>query len=150
MEKSFQRIGAKSNAHAGREFEDYVQSWFANSGLLLERDFSLALGVTSITKLHRFDLGSEEHGVIVECKSHTWTAGDKVPSAKLTVWNEAMYYFSLAPKKYHKLFAVLKDDSVKRGMSLAEYYLKAYRHLIPSGVEIHEFDILQNRVKIIE
>ena len=26
-----------------------------------------------------------------------------MPSAKMTVWNEAMYYFHIAPKQYRKI-----------------------------------------------
>ena len=31
-----------------------------------------------------------------------------MPSAKMTVWNEAMYYFHIAPALYWKIFFVLK------------------------------------------
>lgn len=45
-----------------------------------------------IKKKHSFDLGCKDKK-IVECKSHKWTSGGNIPSAKLNVWNEAMYYF---------------------------------------------------------
>ena len=76
---------------------------------------------------------------LVECKSHRWTAGDNIPSAKITVWNEAMYYFHLAPQRFRKVF-VLRDFSEKRGETLATYYARNYGHLIPSDVEILEYD----------
>jgi hypothetical protein len=60
-----------------------------------------------------------------------------VPSAKITVWNEAMYYFYLTPKEYRKIFFVLKHS--RNDETLAEYYLRNYRHLIPSGVEFWEY-----------
>ncbi|WP_251405975.1 hypothetical protein [Metabacillus litoralis] len=66
----------------------------------------------------------------MECKSHKWTSGGNVPSAKLTVWNEAMYYILLAPEDYRKFF-ILKDYSEKGGETLGEYYIRAYGHLIP-------------------
>ena len=77
--------------------------------------------------------------IVVECKSHKWTEGANVPSAKMTVWNEAMYYFHLVPNDYRKIFFCLKDYSEKRGLTLAEYYIKTYKHLIPPGVEIWEY-----------
>ena len=69
--------------------------------------------------------------VLVECKSHTWTQSGKVPSAKMTVWNEAMYLFLLAPKRFRKVLFVLRDFNEGRGESLAEYYVRNYSHLIP-------------------
>ena len=102
------------------------------------------VGVSEIMKEHAFDLGCEKEKVLVECKSHKWTApNDNVPSAKLTVWNEAMYYFLVSPPGYRKIMCVLRDYSEKRGETLAEYYLRTYRHLIPSDVELWEFDEAQ-------
>jgi hypothetical protein len=100
----------------------------------------LPLGAETNKKKHSFDFGNEELKVIIECKSHTWTKGDKVPTAKMAVWNEAMYYFFLAPREYRKILFVLKDYSVSRRETLAEYYLRIYGHLIPSNVEIWEYD----------
>lgn len=61
-----------------------------------------------------------------------------MPSAKMTVWNETMYYFHLAPNFFRKIMFVLKHD--RSGNSLAKYYLKAHGHLVPHGVEFWEFD----------
>ena len=49
-----------------------------------------------------------------------------MPSAKMTVWNEAMYYFHVAPAIYRKIFFVLKHS--RREQSLASYYLKTHGH----------------------
>src|SRR5665213_510111 len=100
---NFQRVGAVSNAHAGSDFEEVAQKFFGTQGIVLSKNFSIAVGVSSRKKAHRFDLGSENPPVLVECKSHTWTKGGNMPSAKLTVWNEAMYYFHLAPPQYRKV-----------------------------------------------
>jgi hypothetical protein len=35
---------------------------------------------------------------------------------------------------------VLRDFSEKRRLTLAEYYLGRYPHLVPDGVEFWEFD----------
>lgn len=94
----------------------------------------------STKKRHIFDLGCEEQKIIVECKSHRWTTGGNIPSAKMTVWNEVMLYFLASPNHYRKILCVLRHHSEKRGVSLASYYVRIYKHLIPNGVEIWEFD----------
>ena len=58
----------------------------------------------------------------------------------MTVWNEAMYYFHLAPKRYKKVLFVLRDFSNRRSESLAEYYVRNHSHLIPNDVKILEYD----------
>lgn len=137
---NFQREGAISNAHVGREFERTTKNYFTTTGLQLHKNIELPIGIDSKKKNHSFDLGNTKDKVIVECKSHRWTQGDNVPSAKMTVWNEAMYYFLVAPADYRKIFFVLKDYSHKRNETLAQYYLRAYAHLIPKGVEIWEYN----------
>ncbi len=141
MNKPFQRIGSKSNSQAGSDFEISAQRFFASQGLELQRNIKVPVGVNAITKDHAFDLGCEQRKVIVECKSHKWTKpGDNVPSAKLTVWNEAMYYFLVTPPGYRKIMFVLRDYSEKRNETLADYYLRTYKHLIPNDVEFWEYD----------
>ena len=141
MSKPHQRVGSVSNAHVGRDFENVALKVFARFGLDLEKNFKVPIGLNGTSKSHAFDLGSEEQRILVECKSHKWTApNDNVPSAKLTVWNEAMYYFLIAPTGFRKILFVLRDVSERRQETLAEYYIRTYRHLIPGDVEIWEFD----------
>mgnify|MGYP001610768486 CR=1 FL=1 len=104
MNKFHQRVGAISNAHAGAEFEEIAFSFFQKQGISLIRNFSVELGFSMKKKKHRFDFGTSDPKLIIECKSHRWTVGGKVPSAKMTVWNEAMLYFYLAPKDFKKIF----------------------------------------------
>jgi len=139
MNKPFQRVDSTSNAHAGIAFELAVQAYFASQDIHLTLKHPIDVGVSKIKKKHNFDLGSENPKVLVECKSHRWTIGDSIPSAKLTVWNEAMLYFLSAPSDYRKILCVLEHHSERRG-SLASYYLRIYRHLIPDDVEIWEFN----------
>lgn len=104
-------------------------------------NLKVSVGISDIKKDHAFDLGCEKEKILVECKSHKWTApNDNVPSAKLTVWNEAMYYFIATPKGYRKIMFVLRDYSEKRKETLAEYYIRTYRHLIPKDVEFWEYN----------
>ena len=51
-----------------------------------------------------------------------------------------MYYFLVAPPGFRKILFVLKDLGDRRQETLAEYYIRTYRHLIPRDVEIWEFD----------
>lgn len=137
---NFQRVGSVSNAHVGRDFESVAKAYFHQKGISLGSNYSVPVGVASEKKNRQFDLGSSDPAILVECKSHRWTAGGNVPSAKITVWNEAMYYFHLAPRRFRKVLFVLRDFSEKRGETLAAYYVRNYGHLIPSAVEILECD----------
>ena len=112
----FQRVGAISNTHAGRAFQDAAQVFLAGIGLALEREFAVAVG-HAIKKLHRFDLGSAAPLVLVECASYTWTSGGNSPSAKIRGLNEAVLLFSVAPAEYRKLLVMLRhlrrDESLR-------------------------------------
>jgi hypothetical protein len=138
---NFQRIGSISNAHVGRDFEDIAYWYFLEvEGLTLQKRFSVDVGCNNTKKCRRFDLGSEEPAILVECKSHRWTETGNMPSAKVTVWNESMFYFHIAPSRYRKVLFVLRDVHLRKAESLAEYYVRNYAHLIPAGVSIIEFD----------
>lgn len=137
--KAHQRIGSVSNSRVGSDFEHVALEYFATEGVQLHRGYPIELGLT-VKKVRHFDLGSSQARVLVECKSHRWTEGARVPSAKLTVWNEAMFYFHLAPSDYRKILFVLHDRRDGDGESLLSYYTRMYRHLIPEGVEIMEWD----------
>lgn len=86
MNKPNQRIGSVSNSHVGADFERVALEFFAKQQIVLSRDFAVDVGI-SRKKNHCFDLGASDPKVIVECKSHRWTAGSNVPSAKMTVLN---------------------------------------------------------------
>lgn len=140
MADNFQRVGSLSNAHVGRDFETAAMEALAALGIEVQKNYPVEVGVESKKKSHIFDLGSETPRVIVECKSHRWTSGSNIPSAKLTVWNEAMYYFHCAPAEFRKIFFVLHDVRQRTRESLVKYYIRTYQHLIPSDVEIIEYD----------
>jgi len=136
---TYQWEGSISNAHVGREFEQRVFDYFKREISDLRLNFPIEVG-HSQKKLHSFDMGSDSEKVIIECKSHTWTKGNNVPSAKLTTWDQAMLYFHLSPKSYRRMFVVLKDLNDRTDESLLEYYLRLHSHLIPEGVEFWEWD----------
>ncbi len=140
MDKPHQRIGSISNAHVGADFEKLALLYFEKQGTKLIRNFPLDIGVNNKKKKHCFDLGSANLKIIVECKSHKWTSGGKVPSAKMTTWNEAMLYFHLAPQDFKKVFFTLHDKRQVTGETLVAYYKRTYLHLIPERVEFLEYD----------
>jgi hypothetical protein len=142
-----QRIGSNSNSQVGSDFEAVAQSLFLAQGIVLEKHLALEIGIEGKKKAHKFDLGSTDPEIIVECKSHKWTETGNMPTAKTTTWVEAMYYFYTAPKDYRKHFFVLKDYSTKRHLTLAEYYLRMYEHLSPSDVEFWEYDDAQKTAR---
>ena len=139
MSKPNQRIGSVSNSHVGADFELVALEFFAKQQIQLSRNFAVGLGI-SRKKQHCFDLGASDPQIIVECKSHRWTSGSNVPSAKMTAWNEAMYYFHLAPQEFRKVLFVLHDRRGQGGESLLSYDKRTYFHLIPEEVEFLEWD----------
>lgn len=141
---NFQREGAKSNAHVGRQFEKEAQLFLEKClGVSeFENNMKIYIGFES-KKEHAFDFGgrlTNGYEFVLESKSHTWTKGKNVPSAKLTVWNEAMLYFSLLQPETVKFLFVLKDINSKTQESLASYYIRNFKHLIPENVQIIEHD----------
>jgi len=71
--------------------------------------------------------------------THRWTGGGNAPSAKLTTWNEAMLFFTVAPPGYRKLLVVLHDLSLKGKETLGGYYVRTHSHIIPEDVEVWEY-----------
>ena len=138
MTDRFQRQGSTSNADVGRTFEQRVQTVLARQGLRLDRDHRVPCGLGTIRKDHAFDLGSENPRVIVECKSHTWTSGGNVPSAKMTNWANVMFHFHMAPPAYRKIF--IAERSVRSGKeeTLLGYFVRTQAHMIPHDVEMWE------------
>ena len=137
---NFQRDGTTSNSHVGREFEERVRTVLAEHGLRLDFGHKVPCGLGAVLKNHAFDLGSRSPKVIVECKSHTWTSGGNVPSAKMKNWAEAMFYFHMAPPDYRKIFIVERSVRPGRPESLLAYFLRTQAHMIPPDVEFWELN----------
>ncbi len=137
---NFQREGSTSNSHVGRAFEERARKVLAEHGLRLELGHRVPCGLGPVRKNHAFDLGSGNPKVIVECKSHTWTSGGYVPSAKMKNWAEAMFYFHMAPSDYRKIFVVERSVRPGRPESLLAYFLRTQAHMIPPDVEFRELN----------
>ena len=146
--KNNQRNGLSSNSLAGKALENFAFVYFMkNEGIVLEKNFELKLGI-ELKKNHRFDYGSKSEKIIIECKSHTWTNSKNVPNAKISVWNEAMFYFKLTPKGYKKCFFVLRDFCQKRCKTLLQYYIENYYHFISKDIVFYEYSLENERCKI--
>ncbi|HEX8118217.1 MAG TPA: hypothetical protein VF521_13160, partial [Pyrinomonadaceae bacterium] len=126
MKNNHQRIDSKSNTHAGREFEEAARLFFDETGILLQPDFRVEVGYKK-KKVHKFDLGSEDPPILVECKSYRWTISGNSPSAKIRGLNEVMLLFSVAPAHYRRILFVLKH--LRKDVSLAAHYIKTQGHL---------------------
>jgi hypothetical protein len=135
---NFQRVGSISNSHVGREFEQAAREFFATTGIPLKPNFSVPVGHLK-KRLHKFDLGSEEPPILIECKSYKWTSSGNSPSAKIRGMNEVMLLFSVTPAHYRKILFVLRH--FRKGISLAAYYITTQGHLVGPGIEIWDFDI---------
>ncbi|WP_336518164.1 hypothetical protein [Pollutibacter soli] len=138
-----------STKHQGLNFEEIAKTVISSQkGLKLLKDVVVEVGVSKNKKKHKFDLGNIDEKILVECKHHAWTSVGNSPSAKMTIWNEAMLYFMLTPKDYTNILFVKKSICDNRRETLADYYFRTYRHLIPENVEIWEYDIDAKELKI--
>ena len=130
------------NPRHGNAFEKMIRAfWRKTFNIELLSPFSLSISAGDYNGTHRYDLGDESNKILIECKCHSWTIIGNSPSAKMSVWNEAMYYFYLAPAEYRKILFV--KYAVHDKISLGEYYLKRYSHLVPNKVEIWEYNLQQ-------
>jgi len=154
---NFQKEGSISNAHAGREFELVAKVELQrNLSAILESEFALKVGISEVNKKqHRFDLGSHDPKVLVECKSHTWTSGGNVPSAKMNDWRMSMYYFHMVTldakyDEYRLIFYVEKSIRANNSETLAAYFFRVHGYLVPARVEIVEYDRVTNSSSIVK
>src|SRR3989344_534310 len=121
-------MGNSENPAKGAKFEKVVRDFFSRQGLALQPDFGVDVGFSPPLKPHEFDLGCTDPPTLVECKCHTWTEGGNSPSAKLAVWNEAMFYFTAAPHRYRKILAALRHS--RGAETLAEHSVNRFSHTL--------------------
>ena len=115
-----------------------MQRYLAQTGIILESGFVAPVGY-KVKKDHKFDLGSNNPPILVECKSLKWTSGGNSPSAKIRSMNEVMLLFSVCPQRYRRILFLLKH--LRRDVSLASHYVKTQGHLIGQNIEIWELDV---------
>ena len=129
----------RDNTRRGAEFVELVKGVLEKEFLIkLEKEFRIRPVLSKDE--HRFDLGSAEPRILVECKNHTWTKGGNTPHAKLKDWIVAMQYLHLAPSD-RKILAVAQDKHPKNGETLRGYFLRtALGRMRPRDVAVWEFD----------
>ncbi|WP_051183233.1 hypothetical protein [Desulfocurvibacter africanus] len=116
--------------------KDYFEN---NLGIDLQSPFPILINVPGRTpQIHRFDAGSHEHQIAIECKCHQWVRGKALPPAKFSNWNEAMHLFNCLPEGFRKVFCVMRCLQEGSGKALSALYIERNGHLIPSDVEIYE------------
>ncbi len=128
-----------SNTAVGRAFQERV-------GQILGRHFGeefileAELAIGTPPRRHRFDLVSRSGSVICECKAYTWTAGGKIPSAKITTLREAAGYLTQATVESTRVLAVARSVRPRQRETLGEYFVRPDAALLTDivAVEIDE------------
>lgn len=125
------------NPKKGADFEKRVREAISKRfGVAFEKR-SVKIG--NPPKEHAFNLVSGDGKYIIECKCHSWTKSKNIPSAKMSILNEAVFYLSHISKNKHRFLIIKKDFSEEKQKTFAEYYFYINRHLL-DGVRIFEFD----------
>jgi hypothetical protein len=106
-------------------------------GVSFNLDYPIAIGHPP--KLHRFDLVSADSHYVGECKNYSWTQTGNMPSAKISCLNEAVLYLSHVPHDRSKFIVLRLDRHDKHKETLAQYYLRTYKHLL-RGLTFYEID----------
>lgn len=146
--RDFRREGSISNSDIGGSLEKKAQKVLVGNGLRLQADHKVLCGLRARRKNHACDLGSKIPNGIVECKSHTWTSGGSVPSAKMTNRAEAVFYFQMAPRDYRKIF----KRSIRSGSeeTLPASFLREHPRMIPPEVEFWALDGVGDELVVYE
>ena len=133
---------------AGEAFARCVGDYLQSMGLSVESEYEVLVSNNGKhKKVHRFDWGNES--VVVECKAYNWTSGGNIPSAKMSTANEALLYLIAAPSSFRKILFMLETRSRSKGRqeTLAEYYVRTYKHLFPEELEVLQLNFSDISVK---
>lgn len=136
------------NPKIGREFQNLtikiLQDYFKQE---FETDKPIPIGNPS--KHHKFDCVSLDNKIVAECKSYSWTVSGNIPSAKMAMLNEALFYMSHLPTDIAKIIVMKKAVHHSKKETLAEYYFRINRHLL-ADISIFEIDEESNKIKIVQ
>ena len=126
------------NPKVGRDFQQFVAQRLSDE---LNHLFTLEYpyGIGTPAHPHKFDCVSEDRTIVVECKCYTWTVGGNIPSAKMAMLDEALFYMSFLPVDVTKIIALNKATSPDKAETFAEYFFRIKRHLM-RDVQIYEID----------
>jgi len=116
------------NPGVGKKFQQLVAE---KAGQFFQTTFSLekSIPIGTPPKGHSFDCFSEEKYIVLECKAYTWTDSGNVPSAKIHILNEAVFFLRLLPNVFKKILVMKRAMRPLKTLSLAEYYYQHYHHL---------------------
>ena len=130
----------KNNASSAVNLKEIAFEYFKkNEEIILDMDYELTLGTENKFK-HIFDLGSCDKSVLIKCKSDIWPNDEKTLAEKMSIWNETMFYFNLAPEKYRKIFFVLRDYSEKKRQTLLQYHISKNCKNVTKNIKIYEYN----------
>lgn len=126
------------NTAKGREFQylvrDICERYFQT---IFELEVPFPIGTPP--KPHRFDCVSQDKKIVIECKYHSWTEGENIPSAKIRTINEAAYYMSFLSQEIRRIIVLKKSVIPSKVETLAEYYYRIIGHLL-GQTEVFEVD----------
>lgn len=97
-------------------------------------------------KAHRFDLASSDNGLVGECKNYHWTVSGNVPTAKISILNEAVLCLIQLRTGTHRFVVLPRSVHPSRNETLAGYYHRTYRHLL-GDICIFELDVTAKEVQ---
>ena len=127
-----------SNRRKGTLFEDEVERVLIDTyGYKFSRE--VGIGIGDPPKRHRFDLVDPNTNAVVECKAFTWTSSGNMPSAKITIAREAVFYLQWLPEEWTKILAMSRSLRAGYDESLAEYFVRLNSHLL-GDVNVMEVD----------
>ncbi|WP_205793642.1 hypothetical protein [Methanosarcina sp. MSH10X1] len=109
----------------------------------------IAILIGEPAKQHKFDCVSEDKQYVAECKCYRWTEAGNIPSAKVAAINEAVLYMLFLPAETVKIIIMEKATHVKKNETLAEYYVRTYRHLL-KGIKVLEIDTNNKTIRAIK
>lgn len=88
---------------------------------------------------HAFNLANENNSIVIECKNYILTKAGNVPREKISTINEAVLYFSFLDANVRKILCLKKSVHPKRQETFAEYYVRAYGHLL-RDITVYKID----------
>ena len=135
-------MSTNSNKPSGNDFSRSVGQYLNHNGFAVRREYEFEVGINSLVKKpHKFDWGNDI--LLVECKAYNWLrVRSHYPGGLFATANEAVLYFMAVPKSYRKMLFLWETErrSENDPETFAEYYVRLFQHLIPTDIEVYEFN----------
>ena len=130
-----------------QQFEDRVNQFVTR---YFHKQFSEQALDLGQGKMHKFDLVSADHSIIIECKSYTWTSGGNYPSGKISTLKEALLYFRTIQAQ-KKILVMHHKEFLKKEL-LADVFFRQNRQLF-GDLDLWDYivsiDPIQDKVRIV-